>query len=228
MKVVCTLSGILLSTIWILVLVLTISGICLNLTVRTPEYDYDIELVDEGAFAQAQSRLWDVINELFAEEVADYYATLRTGAFSYDTLWHYLYDEQIAKIAKGMYNANAIRKYIKAPGAEQYLHMLHGDRITQMSRWLSNRLLFLDSKYAYNTDAKKLSFRITTDDASQVSFTLTTDIHQWVEILVGNDDLPDSHGIARSKAGVPVVVAPSYASGKIFFMLKDIFIMQKE
>ena len=140
----------------------------------TPKYDYDIELVDEGAFAQAESRLWNVINELFAEEVANYYATLRTGAFSFETLWHYLYDLQISKFSKGMYNANAIRKYIEAPGAENWLHMLHGDRVDQMSRWLNNRLAFLDSKYGYNKDSKRIDFRLTTADASQIEFNLTT------------------------------------------------------
>ena len=77
----------------------------------TPKYDYDIELVDEGAFAQAESRLWDVINELFAEEVKQIYANLRTGAFSYENICKYLYDEQIAKFSKGMYNANLLGEH---------------------------------------------------------------------------------------------------------------------
>ena len=141
-------------------------------------YDYDIELED-AVFAQASSRLWEVLTTFFKTELEAKYASMRDTSFTFENIWSYLYDEQISKFSKAMYNSNALAKYVEAPGAEDWLWMLNGDRINQMKRWITNRLDFLDSKYGYQASGKTVIARISTSDLSQVSFTLTSDIHYW-------------------------------------------------
>ena len=47
----------------------------------------------------------------------------------------------------------------KLRASEAWLWMLNGDRVNQMSRWITNRLAYLDSKYDYNTDDKTITAR---------------------------------------------------------------------
>ena len=186
------------------------TGRMLDETKTILRYDYDIELEDQNAFAQAQSRLWDVVQELFPAEIEQTYAEMRTSSFTFNNIWKHLNEYQVSKISKSMYNANAVTKYIEALGSEDWLWMLHGDRVNQIRRWITRRLGFLDSKYGFNKDAYKIDFRLDTEDASQIKLTLTPSTHLWVNIMIGNQADAQSYGRTRAKAGEAVEVGPSY------------------
>ena len=80
-------------------------------------FDYNIEMEDEGVFAQASSKLWDGIVIAYPETLKSTYAALRSSVYTWNNIWKHIYTDQIATISKAMYNANAIAKYIEIPGS---------------------------------------------------------------------------------------------------------------
>ena len=185
-------------------------------------FDYNIEMEDEGVFAQASSKLWDAVIAAYPEDIKTTYAELRSNIYTFANIWKYLYTEQIATISKGMYNANAIRKYIETPGSDQYLWMLNGDRIDQMSRWIINRLAFLDSKYDYNTDASLIKGRLAVEDIDGINFQVKSSIHQWVTGQLGNTTA--GYMKTRTLLGETATLNHTYASGtKLPFVEFKIF-----
>lgn len=183
-----------------------------------PIYDYDIELSDDGAFAQAKSRIWDTVLAFFGPEVAAFYAKLRTdGVFTMENIFDkHLVGYQISQISKALYNENAEFKYVETEGSEQWAYVLKGDRYHQLQRWLSNRINFLDSKYGYNEDIKKISARVEADDASLIDLTLTPDVHLWLSAHVGNTAQVLGRAEGRTRAGVPATITSNLPIGSGF------------
>ena len=183
-------------------------------------YDYDIELEDQGAYAQADSKLWELMISLFSSEIRDAYASLRNTIFRYDNIMYYIYTEQIQRISKTLYNENAIFKYVMFPGSEPWLFMLNGDRYEQIQRWLTLRLAFLDSKYLAGVDGADniISLRLTNPNASSVSFDITPTIAQWVSMVWDGtlQQNPDRVTQERASAGQQVTLHSPISGGFTF------------
>ena len=187
-------------------------------------YDYDIELEDQGAFAQAESKLWRLLIDMFPEKIKETYQNMRNDTLTYQNIMYYLYDEQIAKMSKMLYNMNARTKYIDTAGSEHWLWMLNGRRWEQMQRWMTNRLAFLDSKYVSGVDASDNTIAMRLDGfnatESPVVFDITPAIHQWVSVLWGQSLAmnPDRVAQVRARAGEMVSVSSAgFLSGVMSF-----------
>ena len=148
-------------------------------------FDYNMEMEDVGVFAQADSKLWEGMFKCFPEEIKATYAELRNGVFAWDNVWGEITD-YIGTISKSLYNAHAIQRYIEAPGANDWLWMMNGDRLNQMNRWLSNRYAYLDSKYDFDTNDKSIVARFEITNASTTEIKARSSIHLWMTAQLGN------------------------------------------
>ena len=183
-------------------------------------FDYNIELEDQGAFAQADSKLWEAIIACYPNEIKTTYEELRGGIYTWNNIWTHFMD-YIKTISKAMYNAHAIQRYIEAPGANDWLQMMNGDRINQMNRWLVNRLAYLDSKYDFNTDDKTITARFEIEDASATEIKAKTSIHQYVTGQLGNT----SAGYMKDRVnlGETAVLQNTYGSVGLPFVEFELF-----
>jgi hypothetical protein len=185
-------------------------------------FDYNIELEDQGAFAQASSKLWEAIIKCYPQEIKDTYAELRGGVFSWNHIWGTFID-YINSISKGMYNAHAIQRYIEAHGSDQWLHMLNGDRVNQMHRWISNRLAYLDSKYDYQIGVRVIiaRFEIPAPLAGSTQIKARTSIHMYVSAQLGNT--VDGTMKARVLMGEVATLINNYGSIGLPFVEFELF-----
>lgn len=113
----------------------------------------------------ADSELWKLVEEAFADEIRDMYYTMRQrNILSYDKLMDYLYTRQAGKWSEAIYNEDGYYKY-EQPLIEgyldysqshenpqtiktgAYLYALQGSR-EMYGKWIwKNRFLYLDSKF---------------------------------------------------------------------------------
>ena len=100
-------------------------------------FDYNIEMEDEGVFAQASS-IMGCSRCSYPWLKGVNLCRIKRFIYTWENIWKHLYTDINPTISKGMYNANAIAKYIETPGSEAWLWMLNGDRVNQMSRWITN------------------------------------------------------------------------------------------
>ena len=185
-------------------------------------FDYNIEMEDKHVFAQASSKLWDAIVAAYPNELKSTYAELRGSIYTWENIWKSFYTDHISKISKGMYNANAIAKYIETPGSDAWLWMLNGDRVNQMSRWIRNRLAYLDSKYDYNTDEKRITARFDIDDTEGFNIQVKTSLHQWVSGQLGNSKAGTMK--TRTQLGEVATLNHTYTNGtKLPFVEFELF-----
>ena len=113
----------------------------------------------------ADSELWTLVDEAFAEEMKGMYYTMRQkNILSYDRMMDYLYNRQADKWCEAIYNEDGYYKY-EQPLIEgyldysqshenpqtiktgAYLYALQGSR-EMYGKWIwKNRFLYLDSKF---------------------------------------------------------------------------------
>ena len=113
----------------------------------------------------ADSELWKLVEEAFADEIREMYYTMRQrNILSYDKLMDYLYTRQAGKWSEAIYNEDGYYKY-EQPLIEgyldysqshenpqtiktgAYLYALQGSR-EMYGKWIwKNRFLYLDSKF---------------------------------------------------------------------------------
>lgn len=130
---------------------------------------YNVEPLDtvdnKYVWNGADSELWKLVDEAFADEMREMYYTLRQrNIFSYERMVEYLYTRQADKWCESIYNEDGYYKYeqpliegyldysgsttnpqVVKTGA--YLYALQGSR-EMYGKWIwKNRFLYLDSKY---------------------------------------------------------------------------------
>ncbi|WP_106828060.1 leucine-rich repeat protein [Parabacteroides pacaensis] len=130
---------------------------------------YNVEIRDKvnnaNAWNGADSELWKLVEEAFAEEIREMYYTMRQrNILSYDRMIDYLYNRQAGKWSEAIYNEDGYYKY-EQPLIEgyldysqshenpqtiktgAYLYALQGSR-EMYGKWIwKNRFLYLDSKF---------------------------------------------------------------------------------
>lgn len=130
---------------------------------------YNVETQDKvngaNVWNGADSELWKLVEEAFADEIREMYYTMRQrNILSYDRMMEYLYSRQAGKWCEAIYNEDGYYKYeqpliegyldysqshenpqIIKTGA--YLYALQGSR-EMYGKWIwKNRFLYLDSKF---------------------------------------------------------------------------------
>ena len=141
------------------------------------KFDVDIEMA-QGYWNTSSSRLWTRIRDLMHDELVVKYNNMRQNGLSYESLMHYFYDEQIAKIPQKYYNMDYDIKY--APFADSYMGMANGDVYEHLKRWLTQRLRFVDTLYdyapSYNNDV--LTIRANTTEPMTLYIETYTPVYQ--------------------------------------------------
>lgn len=112
-------------------------------------------------FNGASTVLWNNMRRVFGNDIQAKYASLRSGAFSYDTI-EKMYEDHQNLWPAAVFNEDAYYKYIKPflEKGEDRLGMCLGSKEQQRKWWMYNRFKFLDSKYETGDSIKyRISFR---------------------------------------------------------------------
>ncbi len=118
-------------------------------------FNYDIEYQDivGGGYVWNGwgSELWKLVKDAFTIELADMYRAMRSSALTYNKAIKILNEGQAAYWSEVVYNTDGYYKYIapihEESGNASYLYALQGSRTDHRVWWLSNRFMYMDSKY---------------------------------------------------------------------------------
>lgn len=147
-------------------------------------FDVDIEMV-AGTYNTSTSQLWTKVARVFKTELAEMYKQMRRGTFKESNIFDVLIGEQIDQIPESLYNQDSEEKYLRF--ASSYIHMLHGSRREHMKKWITQRLLYLDSKFGYDTPIKE-SITIRANKQGEVYFDIQTYSPMFVKIVWANGE----------------------------------------
>lgn len=142
--------------------------------------------VEAGTFNTSKSNLWTKLQRVFAKEIRETYSKMRQKNFTYDKIMEYMYTKQIGTIGERQYNLNAYSKYIRF--GKTYLHMLHGNRIEHMKRFLKERLIYLDSLFGFESVEIKDSITIRANHLGNVYLDIKTYSPQYVKVKWRNNE----------------------------------------
>ena len=174
-------------------------------------FSYGLEQGDKiyelDVYNGSNSVLWNNFGTAFAEEIKEYYHSLREKV-SYESMITILEGDQISQISEVMYNEDAKFKYVLPllpPTSEDYAYAAQGSRLDHLRWWLSNRFKYLDSKYNYTTySGDFIRMRVTATDSSFNSiYTITPDIDMYVGVMVGSNK-----AYVRATANTPCTINP--------------------
>lgn len=135
--------------------------------------------VAQGTYNTSGSKLWTMVQTVFADDLAEMYKTMRATKYRPETILSYWYDEQVAKIGELQYNKDMEAKYIKFKN--DYLFMLHGRRSEHMKKWIKERLLYLDTIYGYEEDTRD-SITIRANTTSTINLDILTYSPQYLTV----------------------------------------------
>ena len=142
------------------------------------EFYSDVD-VEEGSYNTSNSKLWTMVRTVFHDELCEMYKNMRLKRYTVDNIMKYWYGEQVSKIGELQYNKDMDAKYIKFKN--DYLFMLHGRRYEHMLRWITERLLYLDTWYGYEENTKQ-SITIRANKEGDVSLSILTYSPQYLKV----------------------------------------------
>lgn len=147
------------------------------------KFDVDIEM-EPKVYNTSGSQLWTKVRRVFEKELAKMYRDMRATIFKEEKLFEILLGEQIDQIPESLYNEDSQRKYIDHP---KYIHMLHGSRREHMRKWITERLLYLDSKFGYEMNTKQ-SITVRANKKGWVNFKIKTYSPMYIKVKWRNDE----------------------------------------
>ena len=103
--------------------------------------------IEDGTFNTANSKLWSKVLNYFSLEIREEWAKMRQDRFTLENIMKYIYDDQIAKIPAKFYNDDAVIKYLNF--GSLYTYCCHGNKRHHMTRWIRERLAYVDSMLDY-------------------------------------------------------------------------------
>ena len=104
------------------------------------------------SFNTKTSKLWNAFAKEFAKEIKDAYKILRSsGIYTVENILknaQSITDDMIGEI---YFNKDAVSKYLSQTNEQssEYLKMLHGNRVQKYKKFLTDRIVFLDTVYDY-------------------------------------------------------------------------------
>ena len=152
----------------------------------------------EKVFNTSDSQLWTKLRRCFWNEIKEHYAKMRETIYNWDYLKTIYNDEIAYKIGPKNYNFDMEAKYF--PYGNQYSHMCNGDRLEFVKRFISERLLYVDTVFGYEKDTKEtITFRC--NKQGETTFRIKTYSPQWVTVRFRNSSI-SSDGGAEGGGGV--------------------------
>lgn len=148
------------------------------------KFDVDIEMT-AGVYNTSGSKLWSKVGRVFEKELAQMYINMRATIFKEENIFKVLLDEQIDQIPELLYNLDSEQKYIKY--GKKYIHMLHGSRREHMRKWITERLLYLDSKLGYDKHTKE-SITVRANKQGWVKFNIKTYSPMYIKVRWRNGE----------------------------------------
>ena len=110
------------------------------------KFDPDIE-VEVGVFNTSNSRLWEKLRNNFPSQILAQWEMLRLSYFTEENIMNYLNEKISNKIPEINYNLDAWKKYISM--GTEFLFACHGNRKQQITRWIRERLIYMDTLLGY-------------------------------------------------------------------------------
>ena len=110
------------------------------------KFEPDIE-VQVGIFNTSNSRLWTKLRNNFPSQILAEWETLRLSFFTEENIMKYLNEKISDRIPEINYNLDAWKKYITL--GTEYLFACHGNRKQQITRWIRERLIYMDTLLGY-------------------------------------------------------------------------------
>lgn len=141
-------------------------------------FDVDLE-VESGSYNTSSSKLWSKVARVFDSELKDMYKKMRAKDFKEANIFKVLIEEQVDQIPEKLYNLDSQQKYIAF--GKSYIHMLHGSRREHMRKWITERLLYLDSKLGYEEHTKE-SITVRANKEGEVYFDIKTYSPMYIKV----------------------------------------------
>ena len=110
------------------------------------KFEPDIE-VEVGIFNTSNSRLWEKLRNNFPSQILAQWEILRLSYFTEENIMNYLNEKISNKIPEINYNLDAWKKYITM--GTEFLFACHGNRKHQITRWIRERLIYMDTLLGY-------------------------------------------------------------------------------
>ena len=110
------------------------------------KFEPDIE-VEVGIFNTSNSRLWEKLRNNFPSQILAQWEMLRLSYFTEENIMNYLNEKISNKIPEINYNLDAWKKYITM--GTEFLFACHGNRKHQITRWIRERLIYMDTLLGY-------------------------------------------------------------------------------
>lgn len=163
-------------------------------------FNPDVELHE---YNTSNSALWTCVMDYMYDDVRERYMQLRVDKklFTLENILKYFNGEIIEKIGEVYYNRELFEKYL--PFGEAHLEKVHGNRQAELKRWISERLIFVDSLFEVGPEyGKPITMRLqkTKEGPEYATFSLKAYSNQYVRVQYGINT-PDSHLIKVNKDG---------------------------
>lgn len=148
------------------------------------KFDSDIE-VEAGVFNTSNSRLWEKLRRNFPTQILAQWEYLRLNEFTEENIMKYLVDNISDKIPEINYNKDAWKKYISL--GTDYLFACHGNRRQQISRWIKERLIYVDTLLGYTVSTNDY-LTIRANKLGEVYFDIQTFQPMYFSIKFRNEE----------------------------------------
>lgn len=125
----------------------------------------------QDQFNNAGSLLWDKVMRTCNTELLARYTTLRESYFRTDRILDTFRNEIMLPIGELHYNKDAYVKYLQ--WRDTYLDMCNGNRLEQITRWINERIIFLDTHFKYGENYTS-SMMIRTAKHEDITFSVKT------------------------------------------------------
>ena len=111
------------------------------------KFDSDVEIGDKNVFNTTSSKLWQKVMLLLMDDIKAEYAKLRNTTLTLNNIIKYIVEDQIEMIPASFYNNDMQTKYLNF--GTTYLYALHGNSKNQLIKFITDRLLYIDTLYDY-------------------------------------------------------------------------------
>lgn len=172
-------------------------------------FDSDVEIGDKisgrNVFNTTSSNLWQKVMILLMDDIKAEYAKLRNTTLTLNNIIKYIVEDQIEMIPSTFYNHDMQTKYLNF--GTTYLYALHGNSKNQLIKFITDRLLYMDTLYDYTvTTTDFVTLRSSKKGLNYLD--IQTFIPMYLRIKWRNE--ADGSGIQKLRVGTGETVRFSY------------------
>ena len=168
------------------------------------KFEPDIE-VEPSVFNTSNSRLWEKLRINFPTQILAQWEALRLTFFTEENIMKYFNENISNKVPEINYNLDAWKKYITL--GSEYLFACHGNRKQQITRWLRERLIYMDTLLGYTVSTNDY-ITVRANKLGEVYFDIQTFQPMYFSIKFRNEE--NGTGIIRKRIARGETVRFSY------------------